>query len=72
MRVRENLFLIGLSSLPNDIERNTDILLRKNWFDVTLKFGSGLRGVIAFEKGGAGAQCAPERLQSVALRSGRA
>ena len=56
VRVRENLFLIGLSSLPNDIERNTDILLRKNWFDVTLKFGSGLRGVIAFEKGGAGAQ----------------
>lgn len=56
VRVRENLFLIGLSSLPNDIERNTDILLRKNWFDVTLKFNSGLRGIVAFEKGGAGTQ----------------
>ncbi|MCJ2035269.1 histidine kinase [Methylobacterium sp. J-068] len=56
VRVRENLFLIGLSSLPSDVERNTDILLRKNWFDVTLKFNSGLRGVIALEKGSAGTQ----------------
>ena len=56
VRVRENLFLIGLSSLPNDIERNTDILLRKSWFDVTLKFSSGLRGIVAFEKGNAGTQ----------------
>ncbi|KQP40880.1 hypothetical protein ASF49_19520 [Methylobacterium sp. Leaf104] len=56
VRVRENLFLIGLSSLPNDIERNTDILLHKNWFDITLKFAAGPRGIIAFEKGSAGTQ----------------
>ncbi|KQT79765.1 hypothetical protein ASG51_03755 [Methylobacterium sp. Leaf465] len=56
VRVRENLFLIGLSSLPNDIERNTDILLHKNWFDITLKFAAGPRGIIAFEKGTAGTQ----------------
>ncbi|KQP92369.1 hypothetical protein ASF60_16955 [Methylobacterium sp. Leaf113] len=56
VRVRENLFLIGLSSLPNDIERNTDILLHKNWFDITLKFASGPRGIVAFEKGTAGTQ----------------
>ncbi|GJD76287.1 histidine kinase [Methylobacterium goesingense] len=56
VRVRENLFLIGLSSLPSDVERNTDILLRKNWFDVTLKFSAGQRGIVAFEKGSAGTQ----------------
>ncbi|MGU3361550.1 histidine kinase [Methylobacterium sp. M6A4_1b] len=56
VRVRENLFLIGLSSLPNDVERNTDILLHKNWFDITLKFAAGPRGIVAFEKGSAGTQ----------------
>ncbi|MGU3538872.1 histidine kinase [Methylobacterium sp. A54F] len=56
VRVRENLFLIGLSSLRNDIDRNTDLLLHKNWFDLALRFTSGQRAVITFEKGNSGAQ----------------
>ncbi|SDN14751.1 hypothetical protein SAMN05216360_10648 [Methylobacterium phyllostachyos] len=56
VRVRDNLFLIGLSSLPNDIERNTDLLLHKNWFDLALRYTSGRRAVLTFEKGATGAQ----------------
>lgn len=56
VRVRDNLFLIGLSSLPNDIERNTDLLLHKNWFDLALRYTSGRRAVLTFEKGSTGAQ----------------
>ncbi|MBE7204010.1 MAG: histidine kinase [Parafilimonas terrae] len=56
VRVRDNLFLIGLSSLPNDIERNTDLLLHKNWFDLALRYTSGKRAVLTFEKGSTGAQ----------------
>lgn len=56
VRVRENLFLIGLSSLQNDVERNTDLLLHKNWFDLALRYTSGRRAVLTFEKGAAGAQ----------------
>ncbi|VUD70586.1 histidine kinase [Methylobacterium symbioticum] len=56
VRVRENLFLIGLSSLRADVERNTDLLLNRNWFDLGLRYASGQRAVITFEKGGAGAQ----------------
>lgn len=56
VRVRDNLFLIGLSSLPNDVERNTDLLLHKNWFDLALRYTSGRRAVLTFEKGSAGAQ----------------
>ena len=32
--VRENLFLIGLSNLQNDIERNIDLIVRRNWIDL--------------------------------------
>ena len=56
VRVRENLFLIGLSSLRADVERNTDLLLNRNWFDLGLRYTSGQRAVITFEKGAAGAQ----------------
>jgi hypothetical protein len=56
VRVRENLFLIGLSSLQNDVERNTDLLLHRNWFDLALRYTSGRRAVLTFEKGNAGTQ----------------
>jgi hypothetical protein len=56
VRVRDNLFLIGLSSLQNDVERNTDLLLHRNWFDIALRYTSGRRAVLTFEKGSAGAQ----------------
>ncbi|MCJ2137017.1 histidine kinase [Methylobacterium sp. J-026] len=56
VRVRDNLFLIGLSSLPNDVERNTDMLLHRNWFDLALRYTSGRRAVLTFEKGSAGTQ----------------
>ncbi|MHB2205655.1 histidine kinase [Methylobacterium sp. CM6257] len=56
VRVRDNLFLIGLSSLQNDVERNTDLLLHRNWFDLALRYTSGKRAVLTFEKGAAGAQ----------------
>jgi hypothetical protein len=56
VRVRENLFLIGLSSLRNDIERNTDLMLHRNWFELAIKFNTGSRAIINLEKGGPGAQ----------------
>ena len=56
VRVRDNLFLIGLSSLRNDVDRNTDLLLHKNWLDLALKYPSGQRAVLSFEKGGSGTQ----------------
>ncbi|AWI87611.1 histidine kinase [Methylobacterium sp. DM1] len=56
VRVRENLFLIGLSSLKSDVDRNTELLLHKNWLDLALTYTSGQRAVITFEKGNAGNQ----------------
>ena len=56
VRVRENLFLIGLSSLRSDVERNTELLLRRNWFDIAVRYTSGRRAVLTFEKGANGEQ----------------
>lgn len=56
VRVKENLFLIGLSSLQADVDRNTDLLEHRNWFDLPMKFVSGPRGVLTFEKGTSGNQ----------------
>lgn len=56
VRVRENLFLIGLSSLRSDVDRNTDLLLHKPWFDIAIRYASGQRAVLNFEKGSAGTQ----------------
>ncbi|WP_019902962.1 hypothetical protein [Methylobacterium sp. 77] len=56
VRVKENLFLIGLSSLQADVDRNTDLLEHRNWFDLPMKFASGPRGVLTFEKGTSGSQ----------------
>ncbi|MBE7200699.1 MAG: histidine kinase [Parafilimonas terrae] len=56
VRVRDNLFLIGLSSLPADVERNADLLLHRNWFDLAVRYTTGRRAVLTFEKGQSGTQ----------------
>jgi hypothetical protein len=54
--VRENLFLIGLSNLATDVERNIELLMNRNWIDLPIRMVSGQRAIISFEKGVAGEQ----------------
>jgi hypothetical protein len=54
--VRENLFLIGLSNLSGDVERNIDLLVRRNWIDLPIRLVSGQRAIVSFEKGAVGEQ----------------
>ena len=56
MPVRENLFLIGLSNLSSDVERNTELLVRRNWIDLPVRMASGQRAILSFEKGASGDQ----------------
>ncbi|MET0605065.1 MAG: histidine kinase [Beijerinckiaceae bacterium] len=53
--VMENYFLVGLSNLPTDVERNISQLQSANWIDIPLRFGNDRIGVIAIEKGTQGA-----------------
>jgi hypothetical protein len=52
--VKENVFLIGLSGVPQDVESNTDLLVERNWIDLPIHFSSGLRAILQVEKGTSG------------------
>jgi len=54
--VRENMFLIGLSNLQSDVERNTELFVRRNWIDLPVRMASGQRAILSFEKGATGEQ----------------
>ena len=58
--VKENLFLIGLSNLASDVDRNTDLITRRNWIDLPIRFSSGQRAILSFEKGVSGEQLVNE------------
>ncbi|MEN5084132.1 histidine kinase [Bosea sp. TWI1241] len=52
----DNLFVAALSSVPVEAERNLGLLRDRAWIDLPVRFASGRRGIITFEKGAAGAQ----------------
>jgi hypothetical protein len=54
--VRENFFLIGLSNLAGDVERNVELFVRRNWIDLPLRLSDGKRAILSFEKGASGEQ----------------
>lgn len=58
--VTENIFLIGLSNLSADMERNAALLKSQSWIDLPIRFANGRRGVLTFEKGVSGEQAINE------------
>jgi hypothetical protein len=58
----ENLFVTALSRVPVELERNLELLRTRNWIDIPVRFASGRRGIIAFEKGLSGDQRIAEGL----------
>jgi len=47
-------FLVGLSSIEPEQERNLLLLKGGSWFDIAMVYGTGRRAIIAVEKGGPG------------------
>jgi hypothetical protein len=60
--VADNFFLVGLSNLPNDLNRNVELLRNRTWIDIPILYDNRRRGVLAFEKGSAGEQTINEAL----------
>ncbi|CAM5210478.1 Histidine kinase OS=Bosea thiooxidans OX=53254 GN=SAMN05660750_02486 PE=4 SV=1 [Bosea thiooxidans] len=52
----DNLFVAALSNVPVEVERNLDLILNRSWIDIPVRFASGRRGIITFEKGVSGGQ----------------
>ncbi len=62
--VSESVFLVGLSNLPNDVERNVDLIRNRPWIDLPVRYDNGRRAVIALEKGATGDKVIAEAFKS--------
>jgi hypothetical protein len=51
VKVTNNFFLIGLSSVRADMQRNIELLKERSWFDIPVVYSDGRRAIIAIEKG---------------------
>ena len=51
VKVASNLFLITLSTVEGDIERNIQLMNEQSWFDIPILYDDGRRAIIAIEKG---------------------
>lgn len=51
VKVTTNFFLIGLSSVDAEMQRNLQMLKERSWFDIPIVYNDGKRAIIAIEKG---------------------
>jgi len=50
-KVTSNFFLIGLSAVETDMQRNVQLLKERSWFDIPIVYNNGRRAILAIEKG---------------------
>ncbi len=51
VKVTDNYFLIGLSAVEADVQRNIQLLKERSWFDIPVVYNNNRRAIIAVEKG---------------------
>jgi hypothetical protein len=56
VKVTGGLFLVGLSNVAVDRERNLKLLLERSWYDIPFVYANQRRGILAIEKGEPGEQ----------------
>ncbi len=49
--VKPNLFIVGLSDLKADLDRNLELLSKRNWLEIPIRFASGQQAVLLLNKG---------------------
>jgi hypothetical protein len=54
VKVTNNFFLIGLSAVEADLQRNLTLLKERAWFDIPVVYNNGRRDILAVEKGPTG------------------
>jgi len=50
-KVTSGFFLIGLSAVETDMQRNIQLLKERSWFDIPIVYNNGRRAILAIEKG---------------------
>lgn len=56
VKVTPGFFLIGLSSIEADKQRNLQLLKERSWFDIPIVYNNNRRAILAMEKGTPGEQ----------------
>jgi hypothetical protein len=51
VKVTNGFFLIGLSAVDTDLQRNIQLLKERPWFDLPIVYTNGGRAILALEKG---------------------
>jgi hypothetical protein len=51
VKVTNGFFLVGLSSIDADRERNIQLLKERSWFDIPVVYNNNRRAILALEKG---------------------
>ncbi len=51
VKVTNGFFLIGLSAVDADVQRNLQLLKDRSWFDIPVVYNNGGRAILALEKG---------------------
>ena len=51
VKVTNGFFLIGLSAVATDVQRNVELLKDRPWFDIPIVYANGGRAILAMEKG---------------------
>ncbi|HEY5377958.1 MAG TPA: hypothetical protein VIJ78_00280 [Pseudolabrys sp.] len=64
VKVTNGYFLIGLSAIDSDMQRNIDLLKNRDWFDIPIVYTSGKRAILAMEKGAPGVRAFQEAFQA--------
>jgi hypothetical protein len=51
VKVTNGFFLVGLSAVDADVQRNLQLLKDRPWFDIPIVYANGGRAILAMEKG---------------------
>jgi len=62
--VSDNVFLVGLNGLPADMKRNIELIQKQNWFFIQVRFTTGKRALLLFEKGKTGDRVFEDAIQA--------
>ncbi|MEA3058424.1 MAG: hypothetical protein QOF34_1239 [Sphingomonadales bacterium] len=63
-KVTSGYFLIGLSAVEGDMQRNLQLLKERGWFDIPIVYNNGRRAILAIEKGTPGERAFEEAFRA--------
>jgi hypothetical protein len=64
VKVTNGYFLIGLSAVDVDMQRNIQMMKERDWLDIPVVYTDGKRGILAMEKGTPGSRAFEEAFRA--------